>query len=201
LCRKDSGGKVGFYLYATKRKWWCEDSATTNGACSRDGTVGSLAFISSYNDDHQHDDCDNDDVMISAATSSKRDASTSSRDKKADVERHEEPAASRVKGVKVGHKRKQNGDVTEMMGRYLELKTKKTEEEVVDLKRARANTEAADFSIKKCNALMATMEELWCEERVERYDVFKDIQHREIFMTGDPSSRSMWLKKKIVSDN
>jgi hypothetical protein len=33
--------------------------------------VGSLAFLSSYNDDHQHDDCDNDDVMISAATSSK----------------------------------------------------------------------------------------------------------------------------------
>jgi hypothetical protein len=87
------------------------------------------------------------------------DASTSSRDKKADVERHEEPAASRAKGVKVGHKRKQNGDITEMMGRYLELKTKKTDE-VVDLKRARANTETADFFIKKCNALMATMEEL-----------------------------------------
>jgi hypothetical protein len=93
-----------------------------------------------------------------------------------------------------------NGDVTEMMGRYLELKTKKTEE-VVDLKRARANTEAADFSIKKCNALMATMEKLQCEERVDTYDVLKDIQHREIFMTSNPSSRSMWLKKKIVSVN
>jgi hypothetical protein len=74
---------------------------------THDVTMGSLAFLSSYNDDHQHDDCDNDDVMIGAATSSKRDASTSSRDKKADVERHEEPAASRAKGVNVRHKCKQ----------------------------------------------------------------------------------------------
>jgi hypothetical protein len=45
------------------------------------------------------------------------------------------------------------------------------------------------------------MEELSCEERVDTYDVFKDIQHREIFMIADPSSRLIWLKKKIVSDN
>jgi hypothetical protein len=172
---------------------------------THDGTVektaeGSLAFLSIYNDDHQHDDCDDDDVMIYAGTSSKRDASTSSRDKKAAVERDEESAASRAKGVKAGHKRKQNGDVAEMMGRYLELKTKQTKE-VVELERARAKTEAADFSNKNCNALLATIEELSCEERADAYDVFKDIQHREIFMTTDPSSRLIWLKKKIVSDN
>jgi hypothetical protein len=173
---------------------------------TRDGTMGktaegSLAFLSSYNDDHQHDDCDDDDIMIYAATSLKRDASTSSRDKKVAVERDEESAASRAKGVKVGHKRKQNGDVAEMMGRYLELKTKQTEEEVAGLKRARTKTEAADFSIKTCIALLATMEELSCEERADAYDVFKDIQHREIFMTADPSSRLIWPKKKIVSAN
>jgi hypothetical protein len=76
------------------------------------------------------------------------------------------------------------------------LKTKQTEEEVVELERARAKTEAADFSIKNCNALLATIEELSCEERAYTYDVFKDIQHREIFMTADPSSRLIWLKKK-----
>jgi hypothetical protein len=168
---------------------------------THDGTVGRLAFLSSYNDDHQHDDCDDDDIMICVATSSKRDASTSSRDKKVDVERDEEFAASRAKRVKVGHKRKQNGDVTEMMGRYLELKTKQIEEEVAELERARAKIEAADFSIKNCNALLATMEELSCEERVDAYDVFMDIQPREIFMIADPSSRLIWLKKKIVSAN
>jgi hypothetical protein len=162
---------------------------------THDGTVGSSAFLSSYNDDHQHDDCDDDDVMIYAATSSKRDASTSPRDKKAAVERDEDSAASRAKGVKVGHKRKQNGDVTEMMGRYLELKTKQTEEEVVELERARAKTEAADFSIKNYNALLATIEELLCEERADAYDGLKDIQHKEIFMTADPP-RLIWLKKK-----
>jgi hypothetical protein len=70
---------------------------------TRDGTVGktvegSLAFLSSYNDDHQHDDCDGDDVMIYAATSSKRDASTSSRDKKAAVEREESLLPQGLKG-------------------------------------------------------------------------------------------------------
>jgi hypothetical protein len=39
---------------------------------ARDGTVGSLTFLSSYNDDHQHDDCDDDDVMVYTATSSKK---------------------------------------------------------------------------------------------------------------------------------
>jgi hypothetical protein len=156
---------------------------------TRDGTVRSLTFLSSFNDDHQHDDCDDDDIMIYAATFTKRDASTSSRDKKVDVERDEESIASRAKGVKVRHKRKQNGDVTEMMGRYLELKTKQTEEEVAELERARAKTEVADFSIKNCNALLATMEEQSYEERADTYDIFKDIQHRDIFMTTDPSSR------------
>jgi hypothetical protein len=116
------------------------------------------------------------------------------------VERDEESAASRAKAVKVGHMHKQNGDVTEMMGRYLELKTKQTKEEVAELERARAKTEAANFSIKNCNALLATMEELSCEERADTYNVFKDIWHREIFML-DHSSRLIWLKKKIVSDN
>jgi hypothetical protein len=32
------------------------------------------------------------------------------------------------------------------------------------------------------------MEELACEERADAYNVFKDIQHREIFMTANPSS-------------
>jgi hypothetical protein len=100
---------------------------------TRDGTVGSLTFLSSYSDDHQHDDCDDDDVIICATTSSKRDASTSSRDKKVVVERDEESAASRAKGVKVVHKHKQNGDIAEMLGMCLELKTKQIEEEVVEL--------------------------------------------------------------------
>ncbi|KAK3126691.1 hypothetical protein QOZ80_7AG0560770 [Eleusine coracana subsp. coracana] len=83
------------------------------------------------------------------------------------------------------------------MGRYLELKTKQTEEELAEQERAKAQAEGTDFSIKNCNVVLATMEDLSCEEREDAYDVFKDVQNREIFMTADPTSRLIWLKKKI----
>jgi hypothetical protein len=200
LCRKTAEEKLAFISVQAKENDDVRIVQPPMQQVTHDGTVGSLAILSSYNDGHQHDDCDDDDVMICAATSSKKDASTSSRDKKVVVERDEEYTASRAKGVKVGHKYKQNGDVAEMMGRYLELKTKQTEEEVIELERVRAKTEVADFSIKNYNALLATMEELSCEEREDAYDVFKYIQHMEIFMIADPSCL-IWLKKKIVSDN
>jgi hypothetical protein len=152
LCRKTAEGKLAFISVQPKENDDVNIVQPPMERVTRDGTVGSLDFLSSYNDDHQHDECDDDDIMICAAKSSKRDASTSSRDKKANVERDEESAASRAKGVKVRHKRKKNGDITEMMRRYLELKTNQTEEEVAELERPRAKTEAADFSIKNCNA-------------------------------------------------
>jgi hypothetical protein len=133
LCRKNYGGKVTFISVQPKENDDVRIVQPPMEQVTRDGTMGSMAFLSSYSDDHQHDDCEDDDVMTCAATSSKRDASTSSRDKKAAVERDEESAASRAKGVKVRHKRKQNGNNAEMMRRYLELKTKQTEEEVVEL--------------------------------------------------------------------
>uniref|UniRef100_A0A0A9E465 Uncharacterized protein n=1 Tax=Arundo donax TaxID=35708 RepID=A0A0A9E465_ARUDO len=93
--------------------------------------------------------------------------------------------ARRGNGGKVGQKRKKNDDVADKMEKYLELKTKQVEEE-------------NDFSIKNCNALLSRLEGLSGEERADAYDIFKDVQNREIFMTAEPSSRLIWLRKKIV---
>ncbi|KAK3162680.1 hypothetical protein QOZ80_1BG0092420 [Eleusine coracana subsp. coracana] len=91
---------------------------------THDGAVGSLASLSGYSDDE--DDGGNDEDVqiihppkqISTTTSSRRDASISSRDKRTVAEKDVEPTASRATGAKVGQKHKQNKDVADMMGRY-----------------------------------------------------------------------------------
>ncbi|KAK3146751.1 hypothetical protein QOZ80_3BG0271390 [Eleusine coracana subsp. coracana] len=117
---------------------------------THDGAMGSLASLSGYSDDE--DDGDNDEDVqivhppkqISTTTSSRRNAFTSSRDKRAAAEKDVEPTASGAIGAKVGQKRKKNGDVADMMGRYLELKTKQTEEELAEQERAKSQAEEAD---------------------------------------------------------
>lgn len=162
-----------------------------------DEGVGSLAFLCNYN---QHDDDDDEEVTIlhSSTSSKEKGPATESsfKDKRSVVERNKEPSASGVKGKKVGEKRK-NADIAEMMGSYIELKTKQTQVDVVEQERAR--DESASFSIKNCNAVLATIEELSGEERADAYEVFKDAQNREIFITAEPSSRLIWLRRKIVS--
>ena len=100
------------------------------------GGVGSLAFLSSYNQNEDEDE--DDDVTIlhsstsakekgptaeSSSTEKRTAAESSSRDKRLANER-EECAASGSKGGKAGEKRKLNGDVAETIGKYLEIKTK-----------------------------------------------------------------------------
>jgi hypothetical protein len=82
LCRKTAEGKLAFISVQPKENDDVNIVQPPMERVTRDGTVGSLDFLSSYNDDHQHDECDDDDIMICAAKSSKRDASTSSRDKR-----------------------------------------------------------------------------------------------------------------------
>ncbi|TVU43231.1 hypothetical protein EJB05_09678 [Eragrostis curvula] len=167
---------------------------------TRDGAVDSLAFLSGYHDDYQHDDSDDDDVKIvqpnqrCAATSSKRDkraadryeelsasgakVTSTTREKGTATQRDDDvPSFSRDKGAgskaqggKAIQKRKTVEDVADLMGKYVEVKTKQVEEEAAKV---------AEFSIKSCNALLATMEELSCEERADAYEVFMDARKRE----------------------
>ncbi len=87
--------------------------------------------------------------------------------------------------------------MSDMMEKYLELRTKQVEGEVAE--KSRVVAEADDFSIKKCISLVNTMEELSGEEKAEAFDIFKDAQNREIFMTAEPITHLIWLRKKMVS--
>jgi hypothetical protein len=101
-------------------------------------------------------------------------------------------ASSRIKGTtalgkkveRVGQKRKQDGKVVEMMGRFLERKEQQAEVE---------NT----FTIPACIAVVDGIEDLSDDEKVDAYDVFKDAQNRAIFMTAKERTRLKWLRKKI----
>lgn len=171
---------------------------------TRDEAVGSLAFLSSYDDDH-HYSSDDDDVRIvhpnqrSTTTSNGAIRATSITTEKGTAAQRDEDMSSTSRGKGVGssaqvgkavQKRKTVEDVAEIMGQYVEVKKKQVEDEAA---------EAAYFSIKNCNALLATMEEISVEEKVDAYDVFRDAQNREIFMTAEPSSRLIWLRRKIVT--
>jgi hypothetical protein len=83
------------------------------------------------------------------------------------------------------------------MEKYLELRTQQVEEEVAA--KARAASEVDDFSIKNCISYVNTIEELSGEEKAEAFDVFKDAQNRQIFVTAEPVSHLIWLRKEMVS--
>ncbi|GJN05321.1 hypothetical protein PR202_ga22940 [Eleusine coracana subsp. coracana] len=102
-------------------------------------------------------------------------------------------ASLRAKGEKVGQKRKQHGNET---GSDLDMKTKKAEEEFAETE-ARANAPSDDLSIKMCISVLKTMEELSSEEKVESFEVFKNVQDREIFLCAGPAERLLWIRRKI----
>ncbi|CAO2045043.1 unnamed protein product [Urochloa humidicola] len=106
------------------------------------------------------------------------------RDKRVASTRNKDSAASGEKVARVGQKRKQDGAVVEMMGRYLEKKEQQVEAENA-------------FSLPACISVVDEMEDLSDDEKVEAYDVFKDEHNRFIFMTANESRRTKWLRKKI----
>ena len=107
---------------------------------------------------------------------------------------------SRDKGEKAAKKRKQDGNVADMMGRYLEIRTKQAKEEASELARERADARCVDdFSIRSCISVLNTMEDLSNEEKVKAFGVFKDAQNREIFISAEPVTRLLWLRSVMVS--
>ncbi|CAN6233432.1 unnamed protein product [Urochloa humidicola] len=133
----------------------------------------------------QHIDDDDDDKELTILEQPSATSSAASiRGKRVAGSRHKDSAASGEKVARVGHKRKKDEAVVEMMGRFLEKKEQQAEAENA-------------FSLPACISVVDEMEDLSDDEKVEAYDVFKDEQNRFIFMTANESRRIKWLRKKI----
>ncbi|CAN6270619.1 unnamed protein product, partial [Urochloa humidicola] len=114
-------------------------------------------------------------------------SAASIRGKSVATSRNKDSAASGEKVARVGHKRKQDGLVVEMMGRFLEKKEQQAEAENA-------------FSLPACISIVDEMEDLSDDEKIEAYDVFKDEQNRFIFMTANESRRNVRRSKGKARD-
>ncbi|WVZ54000.1 hypothetical protein U9M48_004875, partial [Paspalum notatum var. saurae] len=138
--------------------------------------------------DDDDDDGDDDEVMSTVKPPDQSGAATTSKRPTA-ANRAKEPAA--VDGGKKVGKRQKKEVVLDMIEKYLQLRIKQLEGEVAE--QARMAAEADDFSIEKCIGVVNTIEELCSEEKAEAFDVLKDAQNREIFMTGEPTFWPLYL--------
>ncbi|CAD6342583.1 unnamed protein product [Miscanthus lutarioriparius] len=138
---------------------------------------------------HAMDDDDEVRIVDQPTTSS----SLNKREKRPATSRNKNPVSS-DKAERAGFKRRQDGKVVEMMGWFLELKEKQAEAEPVQQKRARTN--AHEFPIQVCIAVVDNMEDLSDDEKVEASDVFKDPQNRVIFMTAKDSNTTQVVKEE-----
>uniref|UniRef100_A0A0E0MK33 Myb/SANT-like domain-containing protein n=1 Tax=Oryza punctata TaxID=4537 RepID=A0A0E0MK33_ORYPU len=93
-------------------------------------------------------------------------------------------------------KRNKRNDVVDMMGSYLEMRKRQSEEE--EAKKREEASKVDDCSIRNCITVVETMEELSNEEKVKSFGVFKDAQNREIFMSAGPMTRLMWLRTMLT---
>jgi len=136
------------------------------------------------------DDCDDEVSIIQpldhggAATTSKRPATVRRGKEPIAVSRGKELAA--VDGGKKLGKRQKKDAAMDKLEKYLELRTKQVEGEAVE--QARDAAVADDFSINKCISILNTMEGLSGEQKAEAFDIFKDVQNREIFVAAEPTS-------------
>jgi hypothetical protein len=101
-------------------------------------------------------------------------------------------------------KRHKKGDNLEgIMGRYIDMRMKQAEEEATQLAKEREEKEVsqvADFSIKKCISIIGTME-VTKEEKAKAYNVFKDLDNRQIFLSAcddDAESALIWLRNEMA---
>ena len=77
-------------------------------------------------------------------------------------------------------KRPKKGErIEEMMGRYLDMRTKQVQDESADLAKEKEVAEGNDFSIKRCISVLSTME-LTKEEKAKAFAVFiKSKENRQ----------------------
>jgi len=99
-------------------------------------------------------------------------------------------------------KRPKKGErIEEMMGRYLDMRTKQVQDESADLAKEKEVAEGNDFSIKRCISVLSTME-VTKEEKAKAFAVFiKSKENREAFLSGcelDREATLVWLKSAMV---
>uniref|UniRef100_A0A0E0PJM0 Uncharacterized protein n=1 Tax=Oryza rufipogon TaxID=4529 RepID=A0A0E0PJM0_ORYRU len=146
-------------------------------------------------DSHVHNaESDDDDLRIVKQPIAS-DASTRSRMGKRVASATNKHAGTSDKTEKATQRRRQDGKVVEMMGKFLEFKEKQAEIEIM----ARSNVHEDEFPIPVCIAVVDSMEDMSDDEKVLAYDVFKDPQNRAIFMTAKDSTRLKWLRRKITT--
>nr|AAU10684.1 hypothetical protein [Oryza sativa Japonica Group] len=150
-------------------------------------------------DSHIHNaESDDDDLRIVEQPIAS-DASTRSRMGKRVASATNKHAGTSDKTEKATQRRRQDGKVVEMMGKFLEFKEKQAETEITQQERARSNVHEDEFPIPVCIAVVDSMEDMSDDEKVLAYDVFKDPQNRAIFMTAKDSTRLKWLRRKITT--
>jgi hypothetical protein len=126
-----------------------------------------------------------------------RDATARSRMGKRGASTRNKDNATSDKTKKAAQRRRQDGQVVEMMGRFIEMKEKQAEDEMAEKEKARTNA-SEEFSIPMCISIVDSMEELSDDENVLAYGVFKDAQNRSIFMSAKPSTRLKWLRREVL---
>ncbi|BAH94479.1 Os09g0292400 [Oryza sativa Japonica Group] len=100
-----------------------------------------------------------------------------------------------------------------LMERYLDMRTKQTEDEAAQLAREKEaqlarekeahlarEKESNDFSIKRCISVLNSMD-VTKAEKVKAYTVFKNAENREIFVSAcdeDPESALSWLRSEMA---
>ncbi|CAN6353215.1 unnamed protein product, partial [Urochloa humidicola] len=129
-------------------------------------------------------DDDDDKELTILEQPSATSSAASIRGKRVGSSRNKDSVASCEKRERIGHKRKQDGVVVEMMGRFLEKKEKQAEAENA-------------FSLPVCISVVDGMDDLSDDEKIEAYGVLKDEQNRFIFMTANETRRIKWLRKEI----
>lgn len=150
-------------------------------------------------DSHVHNaESDDDDLRIVEQPIAS-DATTRSRMGKRVASATNKHAGTSDKTEKATQRRRQDGKVVEMMGKFLEFKEKQAETEIMQQERARSNVHEDEFPIPVCIAVVDSMEDMSDDEKVLAYDVFKDPQNRAIFMTAKDSTRLKWLRRKITT--
>lgn len=142
--------------------------------------------------ENNQDDLNNDDP-ITASEQSKVEVSNQLNQRRQTVSTSRKPPED--KREKNPKRHKQNGNVADAMEKYIELRHKQAEEEMVREKEATKQVD--EFSIKKCIDVLSTMNELSPEENARAFSVFKDAQNREIFISANPTARILWLKLQM----
>ena len=140
-----------------------------------------------------------------------QDDADATEDDNANAERLKEMPQRRVVAVprnkeeKEPKRHKKSVGVEGLMERYLDMRTKQTEDEAAQLAREKEahlarEKESNDFSIKRCISVLNSMD-VTKEKKVKAYTVFKNAENREIFVSAcdeDPESALSWLRSEMA---